>query len=83
MRIQSGYSEDTARIQSGYSRGTVRVQQGYSGGIVGTSRGTVVVGGGGGRICRERIKITQKTSICVLYLLLYRTQNKHYINRTL
>ena len=36
---------------------------------MGTSRGTVVVGGGCGRIHRESIKITPKTSICVLYLL--------------
>ena len=30
MRIQPGYSEDTARIQSEYSQDTVRVQPGYS-----------------------------------------------------
>ena len=64
VRVRQGYSQGTAGVQSGYSRGTVRVQQGYSQGtagvqwgIVGTSRGTVVVGG---RIYRESIKITQK-----------------------
>ena len=56
MRIQPRYSKDTVRIQQGYSQGTAGVQRG----ILGTSRGTVVVGGGGGRIYRESIKITQK-----------------------
>ena len=56
MRIQQGYSKGTAGVQSGYSRGTVR-----------TSRGTVVVGGGGGRIYRESIKITQKL-VYVFYI---------------
>ena len=60
MRIQPGYSEDTAGVQqeynqgtagvqSGYSRGTVRVQQGYSQGTAGVqsgySRGTVGIVG--------------------------------------
>ena len=74
MRIQPGYSKVTVRIQQRYSRGTVRVQQRYSQGtagvqwgIVGTSRGTVVVGGGGGRIYRESIKITQKL-VYVFYI---------------
>ena len=53
MRIESGYSRGTVRVQQGYSQGTAGVQWG----IVGTSRGTVVVGG---RIYRESIKITQK-----------------------
>ena len=64
VRVRQGYSQGTAGVQSGYSRGTVRVRQGYSQGTaggqwgkVGTSRGTVVVGG---RIYRESIKITQK-----------------------
>ena len=65
VRIQQGYSRGTVRVQQGYSKGTA----GYSGGIVGTSRGTVVVGGGCGRIYRESIKNNAKTSICVLYLL--------------
>ena len=52
-------------IQQGYSQGTAGVQWG----IVCTSRGTVVVGGGGGSLYQESIIITQKTSICVLYLL--------------
>ena len=46
MRIQQGYSRGTVRVQQGYSQGTEAVQWG----IVGTSRGTVVVGGGDGRI---------------------------------
>ena len=36
---------------------------------MGTSRGTVVVGGGGGRIYRIKHKNNAKTSICVLYLM--------------
>ena len=74
MRIQQGYIRGTVRIQLGYSLGTVGLQQGYSQGtagvqrgIVGTSRGTVVVGGGGGRINRESIKITQKL-VYVFYI---------------
>ena len=64
VRIQLGYSKDTVRIQQRYSQGTVRVQWGK----VGTSRGTVVVvGGGGGRIYRESIKITQKL-VYVFYI---------------
>ena len=51
------------RIQLGYSQGTAGVQWG----IVGTSRGTVVVGGGGKRIFRESIKITQKL-VYVFYI---------------
>ena len=51
------------RVQQGYSQGTAGVQWG----IVGTSRGTVVVGGGGGRIYRESIKITQKL-VYVFYI---------------
>ena len=50
------YSAIKVRVQQRYSQGTGGVQWG----IVGTSRGTVVVGGGGGRIYRESIKITQK-----------------------
>ena len=53
VRVRQGYSQGTAGVQSGYSRGTAGVQWG----IVGTSWGTVVVGG---RIYQESIKITQK-----------------------
>ena len=75
MRIQPGYSKDTVRIQQGYSRvQRGGVQSGYSQGtagvqwvIVGTSRGTVVVGGGCGRIYRESIRITQKL-VYVFYI---------------
>ena len=62
MRIQPGFGKDPVRIQQGYSQGTAGVQWG----IVGTSRGTVVVGGGG-RIYRESVKITQKL-VYVIYI---------------
>ena len=52
MRIQQRYSRGTVRVQQGYCQGTAGVQWG----IVGTSRGSVVVGGCGGRIYREALK---------------------------